>query len=487
MVSANGDDKTCVLIAEDSRIQAQILEKKLHEAGFEVRVAVNGALALESARAERPTIVISDIEMPEMTGYEFCSAMKSDPALRTIPFILLSTLSEPEDIIRGLDCGADNYVTKPYDPEFLIARVRALLETPLGEVDDDAEPLEVHLAGHNYRVRSGSQQVLNLLVSTFEGAVEKNNELIRTNQELTLAKEQLTVWNDQLEELNGKLTQVNDRMTRDLNAAARVQQSLLPSSPPEVPRARFAWKYLPCDELAGDFLNFFPLDERHVAAFVVDVSGHGVASSLLSVTIGRLMTPQVSESSLLVKAGDNGEPRIVPPIDVVRELNRRFPMAEQNGLYFTIVYGVLDLETLEFRYVLAGHPQVVLASPGATPKLLEAEGMAVGWIPDLDCEEQAVTLHPGDRIWLYSDGVPEAMDPEMNQFGTRQLLEVVELSQSQSLDASVDLPHADRRALGARRQPEGTTCRSSGWKCYRKDGPSGRPIGSCLLRSVCAP
>ncbi|MCP3903188.1 MAG: response regulator [Planctomycetes bacterium] len=435
----NGDQNISVLVAEDSRIQAQILARKLADAGFGVRVAEDGALALENIRERRPTIVISDIEMPRMTGYELCSAVKGDPELRTIPFILLSTLSEPEDIIRGLDCGADNYVTKPYDPEFLIGRVRSLMETPLGAADD-VEPLDVTLAGHHYRVNTNSQQVLNLLVSTFENAVEKNNELLRTNQELTLAKEQLTVWNDRLEELNQQLTSVNTRMTRDLDAAAKVQQSLLPTDSPATARARFAWKYKPCDELAGDFLNFFALDEKHVAIFVVDVSGHGVASSLLSVTVGRLMTPQLSSSSLLVAPGDGpDEVRIVPPIEVARELNRRFPMAEQNYLYFTLVYGVLNLETLEFRYVLAGHPQVVHAPRAGAPALLKASGMAIGWVPDLDCEEQTVQLEPGDRIWLYSDGVPEAMDPDMNQFGDRQLLEVVELGHPQPLDESVSL------------------------------------------------
>jgi sigma-B regulation protein RsbU (phosphoserine phosphatase) len=428
-----------VLVAEDSRIQAQILAKKLVEAGFEVRVAENGAVALESIRDARPAIVISDIEMPVMNGYDLCRAVKQDPELRAIPFMLLSTLSEPEDIIRGLHCGADNYVTKPYDPGFLISRVSSLLETPLG-ITDDVEPLEVTLAGHHYRVNSSSQQVLNLLVSTFENAVEKNNELIRTNQELTLAQEQLTVWNDRLEELNGELTRVNDRMSRDLDAAARVQQSLLPTTAPETARARFAWKYKPCDELAGDFLNFFALDDKHIAVFVVDVSGHGVASSLLSVTVGRLMTPQVSASSLLVKAGDSpGEVRIVPPIEVVKELNRRFPMEEQNGLYFTIVYGVLNVETLEFRYVLAGHPQVVHAPRSGTPTLLQATGMAIGWLSELDCEEQSVQLEPGDRLWLYSDGVPEAMDPDHKQFGNRQLVEIIELSGGQPLDESASL------------------------------------------------
>lgn len=438
-MTTEGSEKVQVLIAEDSRIQAQILAKKLVEGGFAVRVAEDGAVALDAIREQRPTIVISDIEMPRMTGYELCQAIKGDPALRTIPVILLSTLSEPVDIIRGLHCGADNYVTKPYDPAFLISRVNSLLETPLGAVED-AELLEVNLAGEHYQVNASSQHMLNLLVSTFENAVEKNNELIRTNQELTLAKEQLTVWNERLEELNGELKAVNTRMSRDLNAAARVQQSLLPTADPDTPLVHFAWKYLPCDELAGDFLNFFALDDKHIAAFVVDVSGHGVASSLLSVTIGRLMTPLVSASSLLIQAGHNGSgTHIVPPLEVAQELNRRFPMTEQNGLYFTIIYGVLNVETLEFRYALAGHPQVVHAPSSQPPALLDADGMAIGWIPDLDCDEYSVQLAPGDRLWLYSDGVPEAMDPDQNQFGSRQLLEVLELSQQQPLEDSAAL------------------------------------------------
>jgi sigma-B regulation protein RsbU (phosphoserine phosphatase) len=438
MATQSRSDVT-VLIAEDSRMQAQILTQKLEDAGFQVRAAENGAKALAAARESRPTIVISDIEMPEMTGYEFCSAMKGDEDLKTVPFILLSTLSEPQDIIRGLHCGADNYVTKPYDPEFLIARVDSLLTTPLGN-GEESQQLEVTLAGEHYRVNSSRQQVLNLLVSTFENAVEKNNELLHTNQELTLAKEQLTLWNEKLESLNEQLEAANARMSRDLEVAAKVQQSLLPTSDPETSHAHFAWKYLPCDELAGDFLNVFALDDKHIAAFVVDVSGHGVASSLLAVTIGRLLTPHVSSSSLLLQpVGGSDAPRVVPPLEVAHELNRRFPMWDQNGLYFTIVYGVLNVETLEYRYVLAGHPRVVHVPRGGKPVALEADGMAIGWVDDIECGEYSVQLAAGDRLFLYSDGVPEAMDPGGNQFGDRQLLEVVELAKSRPLDEAVAL------------------------------------------------
>ena len=363
-------EKIEVLIAEDSRIQAKMLRKKLEAAGYTVRWAENGKLGIQMTREQRPAIIISDIEMPEMTGYEFCESVKSDAQLKTIPFILLSTLSEAEDIIRGLHVGADNYVTKPYDADYLLSRVSDLLTTPLGDDDDETE-LQVKLAGKEYTVKAGKQQVLNLLVSTFENAVGKNRELVAANQELSLARDQLKEWNKNLATLNSELENKNQKMAHDLAAAAKIQQSLLPSGAPDIPSVQLAWTYSPCDELAGDFLNFFPLDDRHLAAFVVDVSGHGVASSLLAVTVGRVMTPMVSSSSMLVKPtdGESGK-RIVSPAEVAYELNNRFPMEDQGNLYFTMVYGVLDKQTQEFRFVSAGHPNVVHVPAGGKPKLV---------------------------------------------------------------------------------------------------------------------
>jgi sigma-B regulation protein RsbU (phosphoserine phosphatase) len=427
-----------VVIAEDSRIQSRILQKRLQEAGYTVRAAPNGAEALELIKQQPPTIIISDIEMPEMNGYELCKAVKTDPQLKSIPLILLSTLSDPADIIEGLHAGADNYVTKPYESKYLISRVESLLHTPVAkEVEQDAD-LEVTLAGKNYRVRSGRQQVLNLLISTFENAVEKNQELIRVNQDLTHAKEELTHKNHALTELNEKLETANTRMSRDLDAAAKVQQSLLPSADASVAEAGLAWRYIPCDELAGDFLNCFPLDDKHLALFVVDVSGHGVASSLLSVTIGRVLTPQATSASLLVRRTEDGNGRaIVPPSQVMAELNQRFPMEDQGGLYFTIAYGIFNRDTREFRFASGGHTPLVLQKKAGDSELVDADGMAIGWLDEVDFEETCLQLDPGDRLYLYSDGVPEAMDPELNEYGNERMLKLIAEGRPQALDEAV--------------------------------------------------
>ena len=408
-----------VVIAEDSRMQARMLIRRLEEAGHTVRWGENGALALALAKERRPDIIVSDIEMPEMTGYEFCKAAKSDPALKTVPFILLSTLSDPIDIIRGLDSGADNYVTKPYEPDYLLGRMNSLLASPLESADDaSATMLEVTLQGQMFRVKAGRQQVLNLLVSTFENAVAKNQELVVANQELSVARDGLQKSNEELSELNAEISRINAHMVRDLKAAAKVQRSLLPADDVEIPGTTIAWRYVPCQGLAGDFVNVFPLDEEHVGLFVVDVSGHGVPSSLMAVTVGRFLTPKVSEQSLLVRQGPDGRIAVARPAEVATQLNRLFQADDFSGLYFTLLYGVLHVPTGRFDYCSGGHPALVrLPAGGGDVELHATESFPIAFVPDVEYEQKTLQLAPGDRLFLYSDGVPEAMDKDRNPYG----------------------------------------------------------------------
>jgi len=416
-----------------------MLQRRLTEAGHAVRWGETGADALAMARERRPDIIISDIEMPVMTGYEFCKAVKTDPALRTVPFILLSTLADPIDIIRGLDAGADNYVTKPYEPEFLLGRMQSLLATPLSptEAETDTATLDVTLAGQQFRVKAGRQQVLNLLVSTFENAVAKNQELVVANQDLSVARDNLQRTNAELTDLNARISQINAQMVRDLEAAAKVQQSLLPAADVTIPATQVAWRYVPCHSLAGDFLNIFQLDDEHVGLFVVDVSGHGVPSSLMAVTVGRFLTPKVSDQSLLVRQGSDGRIVVARPAEVATQLNKLFQADEFSGLYFTIVYGVLHLPTGRLDYVSGGHPALVHVPAGGSPEFHAVEGFPIAFVPDVDYEQHSLQLAPGDRVYFYSDGVPEAMDKERQQLGDQALSDVLAATRSRPLDESV--------------------------------------------------
>ncbi|MFM8805181.1 MAG: PP2C family protein-serine/threonine phosphatase, partial [Planctomycetia bacterium] len=367
-----------------------------------------------------------------------CKIVKTDPDLRTIPLILLSSLGDPVDIIRGLDAGADNYVTKPYEPEYLLGRMDSLLASPLAAADATAgNEMEVTVAGQTFKVNAGRQQVLNLLVSVFENAVTKNKELISTNQSLSVARDSLQKANTELVAVNEQIERSNKRMTRDLNAAAKVQQSLLPARALDIRSAVAAWKYVPCNELAGDFLNIFPLDDEHVGMFVVDVSGHGVPSSLMAVTVGRFLTPKVTDQSLLVRQGPDGAITIPRPADVATQLNRLFQADEFSGLYFTILYGVLHVPTGRLDNVSGGHQALVRVPAGGLAEFHAAEGGPIGFVPDVEYDQHSLQLVPGDRVYLYSDGVPEAMDKERQPLGDQALADLLSATRSSPLEESV--------------------------------------------------
>jgi len=191
------DKEIEILIVEDSPTQALKLKYLLEGHDYRVAVAENGRKALEYFREHTPDLVISDILMPEMDGYEMCRRIKAREALKDIPVILLTSLSDPVDVIRGLQCGADGFLTKPYREDFLISRVKsALINRELRRSGSGDWEFKIFFRGEQYTINSDRMQMVDLLFSSFENAVQKNQELeeaIRevkaTQKEVALAKE----------------------------------------------------------------------------------------------------------------------------------------------------------------------------------------------------------------------------------------------------------------------------------------------------------
>lgn len=189
-----------ILIVEDSPVQAKRLRFLLEENGFEVDVAGDGTLALESLQQKKPMIVISDIVMPGMDGYELCTKIKADKDLSTIPVILLTSLRDPLDIIKGLQSGADNFITKPYDADYLLSRIQYLLANRNMQRSGGAEMvIEIIFRGERFAINSEKKQILDLLLSVYEAAVQRNDELVRAQAELQKLNEDLLAANDELE------------------------------------------------------------------------------------------------------------------------------------------------------------------------------------------------------------------------------------------------------------------------------------------------
>ncbi|MBI3928630.1 MAG: hybrid sensor histidine kinase/response regulator [Armatimonadetes bacterium] len=204
---------THVLLVEDSDTQAEILSNWLLEMGYRVSVAADGREALEKFGVEPADLVVSDIAMPGMDGYELCGKLKSQSS---VPIVLLTALGEVEDVLRGLLAGADSYLVKPCRKEHLEARLKAVLElqTHSGQGDD----LEVQVGGRVGRITADRRQIFNLLIAVFANAVEQNRLLDSANAELRRAQDQLAEANATLGVLNQQKDELLGMAAHDLRS-----------------------------------------------------------------------------------------------------------------------------------------------------------------------------------------------------------------------------------------------------------------------------
>jgi phosphoserine phosphatase RsbU/P len=369
-----------VLVVDDDANNRDLLSRRLKRMGYEAEVGHDGQHALALIGERSFDVVLLDVMMPGLDGFEVLKILRVHHAATDLPVIMATAKDDSEDVIHALGLGANDYVTKPLDFPVVVARIQTQI--------------------------------------SLKRAVEQVRQLER-----------------RLAERNFDLEEANTRMSRDLRAAARIQEALLPRSSPDVPRLSFSWAFRPCDELAGDGLSVVKLDDHRVALYVLDVSGHGVASSLMSVSVGRLLTSPSDASSILIKGGE-GPDRLepLPPSEVAAKLNRMFPFEVATEQYFTFVYGVIDSSTGDFRYTLAGHPGPVLLPLDGKAKILPGRGYPIGLADGpKPYNEWGVRLNPGDRLYLYSDGIPEAVSSEGIPFGNERMLEKMEAGRSEPL------------------------------------------------------
>lgn len=206
------DENAEILIAEDSPTQAEQLKYILERQGYRVEHASNGNEALAMMERRKPTVVISDIVMPGMDGYQLCKRIRGHNELREVPYILLTSLSDPEDVIKGLECGADSFITKPYDEGYLVSRIRyTLTNCRFREHESTQMGVEVVFAGSKHFITSDRLQILNLLLSTYETAIHKNRELVQARDELRSLNQEL---DDRVRERTVEIRNLNENLEK---------------------------------------------------------------------------------------------------------------------------------------------------------------------------------------------------------------------------------------------------------------------------------
>jgi sigma-B regulation protein RsbU (phosphoserine phosphatase) len=368
-----------ILVVDDEELNREGLTRRLQRHGYEVTAARTGREAVELLGERRFDLVLLDIMMPGMNGLEVLKFLRRVDSLIDLPIIMVTARGESEDVVEALELGANDYVTKPLDFPVVLARVRTQL--------------------------------------ALRQAVARVTEL----------EQKLEAHNRDLEAAAARLAAADERARRDLEAAARVQRAFLPALPPEVDGARLAWAYRPCGQLAGDHLNVLRLGDRHLGLCVLDVSGHGVAAALLSATVGHL----------LARVAAAPGPDVVPPAEVAARLNAQLTAEATAGQAFSLLYGVLALDSGELRFVSAGHPAPAHLPREGRPALAGAVGPPVG-VGAGGYRGQAVTLRPGDRLALYTDGVTAARNADGEHFGAARLLDALERSRGRPLPEAVE-------------------------------------------------
>lgn len=330
-----------VLLVDDQPIIGEAVRRMLlAHEDIAFRYCSDPTEAVRIATEERTTVILSDLVMPQLDGLELVERFRAEEATRRIPLIVLSTKEEPETKAAAFRRGANDYLVKLPDPVELVARIRH------------------HSEGYVSRL--------------------------------------------QRDEAYRELAKKEKALADDLEQAAKYVQSLLPA--PIVDGLRADWRFIPSASLGGDAFGYHWLDDDHFAVYLLDVSGHGVGSALLGVSVlNTLRSRTLPETDFR----DPGE--------VVTRLNTAFRTEDHDGKFFTIWYGVYRASERTLRWAGAGHPAALLfADPqeSAEPALLASGGPMPGVLHDLVYETRSHQVPAGARLIVYSDGVYEVRGPD---------------------------------------------------------------------------
>lgn len=352
--------KRLVLLVDDSAAQRRLLARLLKRGGYDVIEAANGAEALQLCERLAPDLVLSDWVMPEMTGLQFCAAFRQLSRPNYGYFVLLTSNADAHAITEGLQAGADDFLTKPVAPQELLARLAA------------------------------GERILHI-------------------------EEELRASNTQLRQALSQLSETQAAMERDLREARKLQQGLVRERSGRFGQIEISLLLRPAGHIGGDLVGFFPIGDDRLGLYALDVSGHGVTAALLTAQLSVHLSGSSDQNIAL--RGALGGADAGGPAALAHFFNTMMLEEMNTDTYFTMIYAELNHMTGHLRMVQAGHPHPALQRADGTVTHLGAGGMPIGVFESPLFDEIDITLGPGDRLLIASDGITEATTPNGRQLG----------------------------------------------------------------------
>ena len=350
-----------VLLVDSSRAQRRTLAVQLIRAGYHVIEASTREEAMAICLERRPDIVIADWIIPGQSGLDFCRQFRNMQSDKYGYFILLTSRNDKKDIADGLRAGADEFLTKPVSGAELLARLAA------------------------------------------------SERILRMEKSLRNA-------NAQLKETLDQLCETQAAIDRDMREAQRLQQGLVRESHGRFGGFDLSLLMRPAGHIGGDLVGFFPINARRVGLFALDVSGHGIASALLSARLAALLSG-ATDHNIALRITELGLYDARPPLEILRELNALMINELRIDSYFTMVYADLDFLSGDVRLVQAGHPYPVLQRADGRIERIGHGGLPVGVFANAEYEEVFLTMEAGDRLFIASDGLTETENPRGDTLG----------------------------------------------------------------------
>jgi sigma-B regulation protein RsbU (phosphoserine phosphatase) len=376
-------EKKSVLVVDDTPANIKVLMETLKD-DYRIVAAVNGQRALQLAASEpTPDIILLDVMMPEMDGYEVCTKLKADYRTRDIPIIFVTAMSDTQDETKGFELGAVDYITKPISPPVVSARVKNHLELKMAR-----EILRNQNLVLERRVDERTRELLELQKSEFD---------------LRVAKE---------------------KVENELNIAAQIQKSILPSSFPPYPDRKefelFAFMK-PARYVGGDFYDFFFIDDNTLALVIADVSDKGVPAALFMMVSRTLIRSLAFENRF--------------PSEVLEKANNIMCQNNDSGMFVTVFLALYDVSSGKLTASNGGHSQsLIINQDGRSREWSTTHGPALGFAAGIPYKEKTLDLELGQTLFLYTDGVTEAMSPVNELFGLDRLQELFKRKHNFKLD-----------------------------------------------------